>query len=314
VAYSLKGGRPVGDEVRRLIDKQLTLARACLERIGDSRSAHEIHEARRHVKKVRALIRLVRPALGNDYGPMNRRLRAVSGLLAPVGDGEAAVDSFARLVRTFPELSEQTAAVIRAELLRREARAGRKANIGRVPLVACRLLRKEEARAQSWTGGLGGPRTLWRGLERTARRARRAMARAAAHPTTENYHTWRRRVKEHWLQVRVVQQRCGNRLAGYEQRLEALDGMLGEHHNCALLIEVLLDPGLVSPREAAHVVRRLRRVQMDLRRRALAAGAPIYKEKPGEFVTRVKRLWKRARTRSAASAPDRSRESWPQVA
>jgi CHAD domain-containing protein len=314
VAYRLKAGRPVGDEVRRLIDKQLALAISRIHKVGDSQSADEIHEARRHVKKVRALLRLVRPGLGDDYPAMNRRLRIVSGLLAPVADGEAAVDAFDRLVRTCPELSEQTAAVVRAELLQGEARAGRKANISRVPSVARRLLRKEQARAQAWTGDLGGRRTVTRGLERTARRARRAMLRASMHPTTENYHVWRRRVKDHWLQVRVIQERCGNRLRGCERRLEGLDGVLGEYHNCALLIQVLLERDPIPRREAARVVRLIRRMQADLRRRALAAGTSIYKAKPADFVKRVKRLWKVARTRPASPAPHTRREPWPRVA
>ncbi len=314
MAYRLKEGQRVGQEVRRLIDKQLAAAIALGEKVGDSKSADEIRQARRHVKKVRALIRLVRPALGARYKPMDRRLKAVNRLLGPIADGEAVVDTLDRLGRKYPPLSGHTGAAIRAGLLAREARAGQRAKNSRIPRTMRRLLQAEQQRVQGWKNRIGGVRTIARGLERTTRDARRAMALTAVHPTTENYHSWRRRVKDHWLQVRLIQERCGNGLRGDAHRLERLDGVLGEYHNCVLLIQVLVDEALIPRADTAGVVRLIRRFQAELRRKALKTGAAIYQEKPEVFVKRVMRLWTLARARTTSAPPSRSRAPWPRAA
>jgi CHAD domain-containing protein len=314
VAYRLEADQRVGEEVRRLIDKQLAAAIALGERVGDSMSANEIHQARRHIKKVRALIRLVRPALGDRYKPMDRRLRSVSRLLGPIADGEAVVDALDRLGRRYSGLSGHTGAAIRAGLLARAARSAQLAQNGRTPRAMRRQLQAEQKRVQAWKNGIGGLRTIARGLECTARDARRAMALAAAHPTIENYHSWRRRVKGHWLQIRLIQERCGNRLRGDELRLERLDGVLGEYHNCVLLIQVLTDDALISRGDTARVVRLIRRFQAELRRKALKTGAAIYQEKPGALVKRVTRLWKLTRARRTSAPPTGSQVPWPEAA
>ena len=89
--YVFRQGRSVESEVRRIADKQLTLAIAQMRNTGDRQSDEAVHEARRHVKKVRALLRLIRPGIGGLYRSSNKRLRKVSRLLAPIADGEAVV-------------------------------------------------------------------------------------------------------------------------------------------------------------------------------------------------------------------------------
>ena len=99
MGYRLHPGRPIQDEVRRIADRQLEEAIAGLRTVGDPESDDDVHAARRHIKKIRALLRLVRPALGDRYDSVNRRLRTVNRLLAPVADGQAVVATLAQICR-----------------------------------------------------------------------------------------------------------------------------------------------------------------------------------------------------------------------
>ena len=122
MGYRLHREQPIDREVRRIADQQLDLAITGLRTVGDPKANHDVHAARRHVKKVRALIRLVRPALGGRFKPLNRRLRAINRILAPVADGRAAVETLAQLVGKYPrELSPDSLHEIRTQVLRREA-------------------------------------------------------------------------------------------------------------------------------------------------------------------------------------------------
>ena len=67
MSYRLKPGRSISNEVKRLVDKQLALAVDELRAIGDRRSDDAIHEARRHVKTMRAVLRLVQPVLRGEF-------------------------------------------------------------------------------------------------------------------------------------------------------------------------------------------------------------------------------------------------------
>ena len=63
--YRLKPHKPIQGQVRRIAVKQFDLAAAALGGRGGPASG-AIHEARKHIKKVRALLRLVRPAIGDE--------------------------------------------------------------------------------------------------------------------------------------------------------------------------------------------------------------------------------------------------------
>ena len=75
-----------------------------LKAIGDPESDEAVHDARRRVKKIRAVIRLVRPALDKTSRAVDRELRDVSRLLAPVADGQGIIDTLDTLERRYNRL------------------------------------------------------------------------------------------------------------------------------------------------------------------------------------------------------------------
>jgi CHAD domain-containing protein len=311
MAYRFKPGRPIDNEVRRLVDNQFELALATMRGVGSRQRDKATHHARRHIKKVRALMRLVRPSLGDWYGPANRRLRAASRLLAPIADGEAIVDTLGRLRRKFRgELPPQTFKAIRTALIQRETRTDRRVTSGRILRAVARSMSAVQRRARLWVFKPNGVRAVVPGLLRSLRRSRRAMASAQECPTGEHYHQWRQRVKDLWLQVRLIEPCVGDQLADYERLLERLDGCLGEYHNCTLLMNVLVREGLVTRLQTAHCLRLLRKYQGELRREARTLGSEVDRDPPRELVRRVKQLWLDG---SVAARVDET-TSWPRAA
>ncbi|HLG57489.1 MAG TPA: CHAD domain-containing protein [Vicinamibacterales bacterium] len=312
MGFCLKPGQPIDEEIRRIADHQFAQAVAALRTVGGAESDDAVHAARRRVKKVRALIRLVRPTLSPRYRSLNRRLRAVNRLLAPVADGHATVETLERLAAKYRRaLAPQTLAEIRRRLLRREAVADEEASLSGAVQTAAALLCKERRALGRWRLDQSGFRAIAPGLGKSVRSSRRAMALALAHPSIEHYHTWRQRVKDQWLHVRLLQARCANGLARDERRLEALDGCLGEYHDCALLQNVLTSDSALDRSDAARCLRLVRRYQRELRAKARTLGRAIHRETPRRFVKRVKRHWRSARR--ARGAAERS-TSWQRAA
>src|SRR5260370_34629660 len=77
MGYHLERNEPVPQGLRRIAREQLASAADELGKRG-SRRAEGIHEARKSIKKVRAVLRLVRRELGNTFPKKN-------GLLLRIG-------------------------------------------------------------------------------------------------------------------------------------------------------------------------------------------------------------------------------------
>jgi hypothetical protein len=293
VGYRLDPSQPVANEVRRIALRQLELALAGLKAVGDPASNSSLHDTRRHIKKIRALLRLVGPSLSRRARATNRHLRSVNRRLAPIADGQAVVATFSRVTDRYDrQLPEDVAARIRAALLRRESIADERAVLSDVLETAAARLRAQHRRVRKWRLRDSGFRAVAAGLKRTTRAGRRAMARAVRRSRSEDYHRWRLRVKDLWLQVRLLQTRCADALAYEEKCLEELDGLLDECHNCALLCDALTSDSTLSRTDAARCLRLVRRYQRELRARARWLGAWVHCERPRAFVNRVHRYWR----------------------
>jgi hypothetical protein len=81
--------------------------------------------------------------------------------------------------------------------------------------------------------------TMCSGMRRGYRRAREAMP-APGRDDDEGLHRWRRRVKDHWYQMRLLQGLSG-RLSGRVRSLKQLESWLGDHHNLVVLHGLILD-------------------------------------------------------------------------
>jgi hypothetical protein len=189
--------------------------------------------------------------------------------------------------------------LLQSALVHRVHRVDWKAQADGVLPAVVEILRAERARAAAWA--LNGHRigVMAPGLHRSVRRARKAMRRAEQHPTAEHYHAWRRRVKEVWYHMRLLNRCCGGKLAGDTRRLDVLDECLGEHHNVMLVEQILVKEALLSREASARCLRLLRRYQHRLRRRAAALGARALHEKPHQLIDRVDTLWRTASERRA---------------
>jgi CHAD domain-containing protein len=306
MSFRLKRDASIASEIRRLVSSQLEVAISELRTVGDPESDEAVHDARRRVKKIRAVIRLVRPALDKRYRAVDRELKDVSKLLAPVADGQGIIETLDQLAHRYRKLLPQRAVrSIRAGLRARSARIDHDANNRGLIQIAAETLRGERKQVKYWAIHGDGFNAIASGLEESYRRARDGMILAWSKPKASHYHSWRRYVKDHWFHVRLLEDNCGNHLLAYQRRIEALDGVLGEYHNLVILREVLASDGYTSRKETARCLGVVTRYQRLLRRHAESLGIRIYGEKPHRYVRRVERLWTGGRT-AADARPARS--------
>jgi hypothetical protein len=312
VSYRLAPNRPVAGEVKRVVDRQLARAILLLRGAPGGRRDDDIHEARRHIKKARAALRLVGAAAGDSGEVALRRLRLAHRMLAPIADGQAVVSIADSLVPRAGRRAAQALSTVHRVAAARAARIDRNARDDRLLPRVARILHTERGRLRSSTFPLSGFAGLEHGLETSMRRSRKAMKRAERHPTAEHYHAWRCRVKDLWFHLRLIEERCGAVTGIEARRLEALDGYLGTHHNIVLLERLLMTEAVAPRHDTARILHLLRRYQSEIRLRAAALGAQALSEKPRRYVRRLRLRWQREQL-------DRSnrrhrRRSWPRAA
>jgi CHAD domain-containing protein len=85
-------------QLRRLVRKELDAAIEALNYSG----APRIHDARKHIKKTRSIVKLLRRPLGKHYAKEDARLRAAGGGLSELRDAEVMLPPLPSLHILFP--------------------------------------------------------------------------------------------------------------------------------------------------------------------------------------------------------------------
>src|SRR6478609_7153850 len=95
MAFRLRLLKSVDQELRRLSARELASA---LDALRKSRPAEEdVHEARKSIKKVRAIQQLIEADDGSGFGRSAKRLRSVNRVLSRLRDADATIAALTKL-------------------------------------------------------------------------------------------------------------------------------------------------------------------------------------------------------------------------
>ncbi len=205
---SLLPGEPTATGLRRVVLGQLELAIELLEGYPAEPSGRTVHETRKALKRLRALLRLLRDELGGKrFRHENAVLRGCARRLAGPRDAEAMVDTLDALARRHPKLADRPSIrggvrELRAQLLaeREAATAGRdpggselsqhRAIVADLRALHTRVLDWELHEDPGDQARLPAP-----GLERIYREGRRGLRRARRRRDIDTMHAWRKSAK-----------------------------------------------------------------------------------------------------------------------
>ncbi len=291
MAFRLHRNLPLTEDARGLAGGEL---RAAIDRLGDESGAVDprVHSARKSIKRVRALLRLVRVALPpRRFREHNAALRDAARGLSAARDAAVAVAALAALV---PEPDALLTAV-RNDLVARRGDAHADPTTLTAPTTladptilgaAAEALRAARPRLLEDLDDLRWS-TLEAGLEDSYGGGRTAMRAAFASPDDEAFHEWRKRAKDLWYQCQLLQGACPEQLGALETMLAELGDGLGEDHDLSVL------QAAASPSPALH--QRISLRHQELRSALWLTGQRVYAERPRAFIRRVRtyyRVWR----------------------
>lgn len=259
----------IGIHVGGVAQAQVERAAHCLGWRG-GRLHDGVHEARKALRRARAMLALALPRLGTAARAVDRQLAVVGRRLSSLRDAMARVETLDRLLRREGEDSA---------LLRRcrGAAARVRANAARTALAAdpglislrTRLESAGEAlRALPWTRLQGDD--LQRALDHAGERARKARDRACKHGGDAAWHRWRRRLRL-LVHVRAVLGKAGVAMPSAMADELRLAAALGRAQDLAVLKSECTADALFARADRKLVRRlvaqRLRRARRTITRR-----------------------------------------------
>jgi CHAD domain-containing protein len=293
MAYRLKHKESVPEGFKRIAREEIGSAIKYLHGKGRLSRDEAIHEVRKIIKKLRAVLRLVRADLGDVYAVENTRLRDAGQKLSELRDAGALVAAFDGLKDRSPKpLDKRTLAWIRRSVTLHKKHVEQDIGVRNVMQDVAGVLAACLHSARRWPLETDGFAAVEPGLEKTFRDGKKALAVVRKHGGREEFHNWRKRVKDHWYHVRLLENLWGDVMKGYEQSLKELEDALGEDLNLAILREQILSaPGAPGKGAVNHVVKAIDASRKELRQRALAIGRRVYALKPRQFTKQMGRLW-----------------------
>ena len=295
MAYRLENGEPLPDGIRRIATEQLSRAIKHLKSEQGERDTH-IHEARKNMKRLRGLIRLVRFELGGEiYRRENECYRLAAAELAGLRDATVLIEALGELVRTADlPLRRDRFRTVRQWLVERRETAYRQRPVSSEAVEKI-IVELQEARQRvgQWPLQHQGWKGIENGLRQVYSQGHKEFDLAFERPGEQVFHDWRKRVKYLWYHMQILRRIWPPMTEALIAELDELGDLLGNDHDLAVLQHTVqseisrpvqaatlqLLGGLVEARQEA------------LRARAHGIARRIYVERPRDFTRRLRRYW-----------------------
>lgn len=295
MGYSFERGESVQENARRIVAEEVESATDVLHGGGTGKQRDKaIHEARKSLKKLRGLLRLLRPELPDDYRAENRALRDIGRELSELRDAGAIIETFDSLIEDQAEAwNHESVSPIRKGLQAKKRQMERDLNASQAMQRAGAALAEFGERAAQWHIRGHGFAAIAPGFGKTYRDGRKAMSKAEGSKEPVLYHEWRKRAKDHWYHVRLLSELWAGTKESRADCLHALESSLGDDHNLEVLCcELAENPDRYGGEAPVGLfVASARAKQKALRRRALELGGRLYQQKPKSFVRDFERMW-----------------------
>lgn len=293
MSFRLGQGESVEEGVQRIAREQLQKAVA---EYGDAEiDRHEtVHQVRKRCKKLRGLIRLVRPQFEDTYDAENAVFRDAAKELSKYRDAHSLVETAEELFQHCEEKQKQK--IVRTLLGRLKGRrrqvTQQKNDLNSELEEFVSTITDAQKRVSDWNlNKKKGFKAVRDGLKKTYTRARKAMKTAFSDPSAENFHEWRKRVKYHWYHMRLLRDCAPKKLGKRESDADHLSDVLGDDHDLHVLKEVVQAEPVLDETARRLLNEVINARQYELRSEAEEYGERLFGKPSKKFIEKVEECW-----------------------
>ncbi|GAA0298897.1 CHAD domain-containing protein [Rhodovulum strictum] len=275
--------------LRRIATEEIDAALAEIDDAG--MDLHDkIHELRKRAKRLRGLIRLVRPSFP-AYAAENAAIRDAARRLSGLRDFEGMIETVDKLAAA---TGDAGLGPLRAHLVATRNAAVAGGDVAADLAVFRAEMMALRARVADWTLTANGFKALRPGIDKIFDRARQDRRLAAETPETAVIHDWRKAVKYHWYHTRLLQPIDPARMGRRAGQVRTLSELLGDHHDLAVLDGWIAGAdaltGGAAERDRLRDLIAARQAALEAEAQALAAR--LFASPARKMSRRWKHLWK----------------------
>ena len=298
MSFRLQREEGIEDGLHRIIGAEFDSIEQGLRALQLNPENHDgaIHDARKHVKKLRAVCRLYRSELGVDlWRKENDVLGEIGRVFSPARDAEVRVHLLSDLLQRHPS-TKMTHLVHHWEVECTHAVHSvlEQRHINRV----LHTLEAAHCRFELFPLTASGWEMLRDGLRQSYKRARKGLMTLTQETRGEEtcWHAWRKRAKVLQYQLTLLEH-WGKPVEKYLGTLDALTETLGKEHDFEVLAATLTAeqaPGLHTA-NGAKLMKSIELQRVRLQKKARALGEELLAQKPGKFLEKLHKSWRRWR-------------------
>jgi CHAD domain-containing protein len=255
-----------------------------------------VHEVRKSCKKIRAVLRLVRPTIGkNHYQFENAAFRDTARPLTEVRDAKILVDTLDKVGKHFADrVRGRPFAEVRKKLLlhHREVRK-RVLNDEHSFAAVTAAIQEALERLNDWADVQDRWSGIGDGVRRAYKQARQAFINVKTHTTVTELHEWRKQVKYLRYQLEILRPLWPEMMEPLAGQADHLGELLGQDHDLAVLRQTLTDDParFGSEKDLEMLFALIDRRREELEEEALLLGSRLFQDPPKVFARRLQGYW-----------------------
>ena len=288
MSYRLKSKERPSQELKRIFREEIGSAVRLCRHPAKERGV-TVHETRKHLKKLRAALRLAAAEAGKDrHAREDRSLSQIAKLVSDLRDAHVRWQTFTRIredmrghsaAHPFPKIEELLS-------MERESFSAAFAGWQKQAIPELEAAKK---RLSGWPLDDTTWKEVCGAVAKSYRRGRNTLGDVVKKPSPETFHEWRKEVKRLWYQLRLLQPLNRVVLKKIAGDAKALGELLGLDHDFAFLLTRLdqeQNDSALQPEHAA-LQKLIRKRSWKLQRDATELGRRFYAEPPKAFAKRI---------------------------
>ena len=291
MGWGFQPGEELRPAFRRVAEEEIARIRASLT--SETNREKAIHEARQGFKRLRALVRLAKPAIGSAFHDESMRWRDAGQLLAGTRDRTVRLQSYDRLTTALSDaLPSEAVTEIRCRIANDlHPVSSAEEHVGEV--MAMLDAAERSARLLRWPNNKD---SLLKGLEHSQTRLSRDWEKAHDGCVPHVLHRWRKRVKDQAAQLRLFRRVMPHAFRATRNDEKEVAEQLGEEHDLWLLAERLSLESFAPPVDAVRdrLLHAIAARRSELRGVAFARAEKFSSVKPKRFARSLGDAWEKA--------------------